>query len=147
MLRTQTATQKTCEYGIQKVALYKMMAATVIALNNCRQYADTEWEPRHMEKLEKLLDSLPHGSGIDGKWEVILDQSNSDKIVLRQSYHVMNENGFYTGWIDFTVIVKPDFISGFKLSIKGKFSDYRWQGESIKEYLYEILDFGLRELV
>jgi len=142
MSQTQAA-----EYGMQKVALYKMMAARITAIENCKRYGDTEWEPRHQEELKKLLDFLPHGSGIDEDWTISIDRSNSERIVLSNSFHVMNEVGFYDGWIDFTVTIRPDFISGFKMNIKGRFSDYRWQGESIKEYLYQVLDFGLRESV
>lgn len=48
-----------------------------------------------------VIPALPHGSGIDAKWEYkILKNGN---VELLCSYHGMDENGFYDGWQDFKV--------------------------------------------
>ncbi len=52
---------------------------------------------------ERLLQTLPHGSGIDGKWHV---STNNNYIVCTNFWHCMNEYGFYDGFIDFTVKFK-----------------------------------------
>jgi hypothetical protein len=49
---------------------------------------------------ETVLEMLPHGSGIDCKWEV---EEFKPSILCKNSYHVMDENGYYDGYIDFSV--------------------------------------------
>jgi len=147
MSQTQAAQNEIMERSERKMELYKELATKIDAIENCVKNGNQEWFRRHHEELKDLLNQLPHGSGIDGDWKIEYDKTKNDNIVLSNSYHVMNEVGFYDGWIDFTVIVKPDFISGFQLNIKGRFSDYRWQGESIRECLYQVLYDGLRESV
>ena len=50
---------------------------------------------------ERLLDILPHGSGIDCDWT--FDRCQNGTIRCRNSYHVMDEHGSYCGYYDFTV--------------------------------------------
>lgn len=49
---------------------------------------------------EYLLDVLPHGSGIDSDWHIIV---KDNKVIANNSYHAMDEYGMYTDWIDFKV--------------------------------------------
>lgn len=58
----------------------------------------------NVELEEQFVVLLPHGSGIDCKW--IIDYTKKG-VNLQNSYHVMNENGYYTGYIDFTVKLRP----------------------------------------
>ena len=63
-----------------------------------------------MEKIRSINDIndkenfiksiVPSGSGFDTIYNVY-EQKKNFKIV--SSYHVMNENGYYDGWIDFTI--------------------------------------------
>lgn len=71
-----------------------------------------------LEQIE--LDLLPSGSGIDSGTSLDLDKSTGEKLVFLSSFHTMNENGFYTGWADFTVIVEPSLIHGLLLKVKGR---------------------------
>jgi len=116
--------------------LYQEMAALIGARIACYKSDDKhEWYLKHTERLEKLLDFLPHGSGLDYTWHYDYNKSHSDKIVLTMSYHAMDENGFYSGIIDFTVKVTPSLQSGFNLLITGNFNEY----QDVKDYLYDIL--------
>ena len=47
-----------------------------------------------------------HGSGIDADWHFATPQKNG-KLALTNSWHYMNDGGYYDGWIDFTVKVAP----------------------------------------
>jgi len=90
----------------------------------------------HLNKLNELLDKLPTGSGIDAGSTIAFDECKWDKIVFNSSYHVMDENGFYDGWIDFQVIVRPSF-TGFDLKIKPLrrkkyFNDY------LHDYIFDV---------
>ena len=57
----------------------------------------------YFETVEKLLDLLPHGSGINRHWDIV--QSSSDKNVWYGSncYEAMDETGMYCHNYDFTV--------------------------------------------
>jgi hypothetical protein len=72
------------------------------------------------EKLNELIDLLPHGSGIDGTTKLDLEHSKLNKIIITSSYHHMDEYGGYDGWTDFEIILSPDW-GGFDIDIKGKF--------------------------
>jgi hypothetical protein len=62
------------------------------------------------EEVEWFIDQLPHGSGIDCKWEVH-STGNSQYVYLCNSFHVMSDVGFYIGYADFRIrIDKGDFI-------------------------------------
>lgn len=51
------------------------------------------------EELSKLL---PHGSGIDATWKI----EHLVNLTFRcdNSYHAMDQNGMYCGWVDFSVV-------------------------------------------
>jgi hypothetical protein len=114
--------------------LYQEFAGTIKALNNCEQSNNLEWYNKHSEKLDNMVDNhLPHGSGIDAKNEIDFDNCNNNKLVFKSSFHVMNDNGSYDGWIDFKIIVKPDLQFGFTLDVIGKFGKH----QDLKDYLSE----------
>jgi len=97
----------------------------------------------YYEKLvQKLLDKLPHGSGIDGKHWLVLEESNVNKIVIGGSYHKMNENGLYDGWISYRVIIVPSFINDYDIRIRGRFNGFK--NQQIKYQLYMTYDLFLR---
>jgi hypothetical protein len=53
----------------------------------------------------------------------------------------MNENGFYTGWDDFAVIVKPSLAFGADITVRGGGDG------ATREYLGETFHYALTELV
>ena len=52
------------------------------------------------KKLALLLCSNVHGSGIDCDWYIT---ENKTQIILSNSIHCMDENGYYEGYMDFSV--------------------------------------------
>jgi hypothetical protein len=54
------------------------------------------------EQFEAVMDELPHGSGIDGTWQIV--RHRGPIVVYGNGYHYMTEHGFYDGWIDFEVV-------------------------------------------
>jgi hypothetical protein len=120
-----------------KNKLYKELAATIQARENCKQSNNIEWFNKHTDKINSLItNQLPHGSGLDTEWAIDFDKSHGNKITLSTSYHAMDENGYYDGWIDFTVIVLPSLSFDFTIHIRGNFGKY----QDIKDYLYDILN-------
>lgn len=51
---------------------------------------------------EALMTVLPHGSGIDCDWTY---EVRNTSIRFKNSYHCMNELGFYDGYQDFSLII------------------------------------------
>ena len=50
---------------------------------------------------ERLIDALPHGSGIDCNWSA--ETQKNGNIVASNSYHLMDDGGMYDGWQNFSV--------------------------------------------
>ena len=118
-----------------KQKLYNRMAQIVDARFTCIKKNNTEWIEKHTEALEEMTKNyMPSGSGLDAKTEIDLIKSSGEKLAFTSSFHVMDENGFYDGWIEFKLYVTPSLIHGFILSIIGNFG----KRQDIKEYLYSL---------
>jgi hypothetical protein len=120
--------------------VYQELASLVIARQNCNKTGNLIWFERHTEKIKHIIKNyLPSGSGIDSGIEIDLDNSNDQKLIFYSSYHNMNDAGFYDGWSNFKLIVKPSLCFGFILKIVGNFGKY----QSTKDYLYDIFNNDL----
>jgi hypothetical protein len=76
-----------------------------------------------------LLDTLPHGSGIDCEWVVVIEKN---RIVCKNSIHALNENGFYMGFIPFTV--KLPIIDGIIQCHGFKLTAHGWKNYLTQRY-------------
>jgi hypothetical protein len=123
-----------------KRKLYQEIASRIVAIQNCIKTNNKEWELNHAEVLEKLIDELPHGSGINGKTEIDEERSNDKKIIIYSYYDFMNENGMYDGGTNFEIIVSPSF-DDINLKINGRFGKY----QDVKDYLYDVFYNALIE--
>ena len=119
--------------------LYKHFAGTLQAYQNCIKTGNKIWEEKHLEKLNKMIDCLPHGSGIDSDVELDFEKSNPNKLVFNFSFHFMDDYGMYDGWIDYKLTVTPNLYNDFDLYITGR------NKREIKDYFYEIFDYALRQ--
>ena len=79
----------------------------------------------------KIINILPHGSGIDYDWNI---EHKAGKVICKNAYHRINQAGFYDGVFPFSVTFSHDDFSvkfhgltsyGYKL--------VRWEG--IRDYL------------
>jgi hypothetical protein len=59
--------------------------------------------------------------------------------VFKTSFHHMNTHGYYDGWTDHIVTVRPDMMSGIRISITGK------DRNQIKDYIHEVFYNWLTE--
>jgi len=99
------------------------------------------WEDNHFDSIQNIIDEyLPSGSGIDSNTTLDFDASKKEKLVLNSSYHVMNDTGYYNGWIDYRVIITPSLQFGFDIKIVGNFGKYR---DDLYEYLIEVYSCAL----
>lgn len=94
-------------------------------------HGNTRWSIRWNDRLKRLVDALPSGSGWNHGTSIDHEHSTATKVVLYGSFHHMDENGTYDGWTDHSIIVTPSF-SWFDLRITGK------NRNDIKDYLRDL---------
>ena len=91
------------------------------------------------EKYEDVTDAAlayamaesPSGSGIDSGIKLV--SSSKQKMVFSVPFHHMDQNGYYDGWSEYTVVVKPELSeTGFDMLIKGRDRDLT------KSYLFDL---------
>lgn len=101
--------------------------------------------PVHQElsedRIERLMEDAPSGSGFDGGTKFDYEKSKENKLIFSTSYHHLSEHGYYTGWTDHKITVTPDFRSGFDLDVSGR------DKNSIKEYIADTFYTWLLEEV
>jgi len=120
------------------------MTTVIEEIANCVQAMKTctpEWYDKHMDRIEQLTNNyLPHGSGLDGTVEVVLEESKPDKIVIFAEYHHMDRYGYYDGWTEHKIIVRPTFGS-FDIRVTGR------NRNDIKSYLGDLFAECLSEYI
>lgn len=87
-----------------------------------------------------VKDYMPSGSGFDAGVSVCFDKTNDTRLVFLTSFHHMNENGFYDGWTQHEVIVRPAF-DGVDVRVGGV------NKNAIKDHIHESFSFYLTQLV
>ena len=117
--------------------VYKEIASIIIAIGNCAKSSNTESAKIWPEVLDYIIDNyMPHGSGIDNGIRINKEKSSANKIVLEFGFHFMDDNGYYDGWEDYTLYVRPSLAFGIELSLIGK------NRRDIKDYLYELFQYN-----
>ena len=84
--------------------------------------------------IDRLREILPHGSGIDCKWgfEVL----TNGKIKASNSFHCVNENGYYDGYADFTLTFDvTKSLRAFRLVFNGRVAQYKNRQYMLRDYL------------
>ena len=125
--------------------VYQELARSFIAMENCKKanFDNEFWYDKHGEKIEYIIKNyLPHGSGLDGKTEIIYEKCNEDGLVFISEYHCMDENGYYDGWVGFLVKVTADLSFWYKLQIVGNFGKY----SHVKDYLHDLYYYHLSQI-
>ena len=85
---------------------------------------------------EELRGTLPHGSGIDCDWEI---DDKGDKLIASNSYHCMDDVGFYDGWADFTLHIPKSKPLDFKLHFNGQVAQYLNRKYMLRDYLEDTI--------
>ena len=103
--------------------IYQEIASAVEAIRNCQKSGNVEWEQRHAEKIESLIkDYFPSGSGFNAGTQFDIAEhvdGASDRLVFTTAFHHMNDAGYYDGWTEHKVILRPTFL-GFDMKITGR---------------------------
>lgn len=123
--------------GIRPRPVYVLLAIAADSLSyliaSGRKEVDSPWIDRWDTRIEHLVKNhLPAGSGFDCGTQFLTEESGRDKLRFKTSFHHVSEHGYYCGWSEHTVTVKPDFCVGFTVTVSGK--DTR----DIKDYIAEV---------
>ena len=86
----------------------------------------------NLENKQEILETIPHGSGIDCEWNV---EYKRGKVYLENSYHCMTEHGFYDGFADFTLVIDIGQPHDFRLMFNGRFPQYLNHKYQLRDYL------------
>lgn len=120
----------------------KSLAAWIAEVSDWAERAENnlnaQWGDIARDRLDQLVNLLPSGSGIDSGTKLI--SASASRIVLECSFHHMNEDGYYDGWTQHRITVRPTF-DGMELSISGR------NRNDIKEYLHEVYALALSEKI
>lgn len=138
----ETTTQETApiRYG-RPETIAATIAALIGALAHCERLDRRDWAARHRASLQWIGDNLlPSGSGIDRGTTINVERSTGDRLVLDVPFHHMDGSGFYCGWTDYQIIVRPDW-SGIRVDVKGR------DRNGIKDYLAETYEDQLTRTI
>jgi hypothetical protein len=116
---------------------YQALSQFISARNNCSESANTIWLEHWEERIKYFIEKLPSGSGIDSHWNLLYN--NPEKIVLANSYHCMDDVGYYDGWIDFKVRITPSLLFDMRLEVIGNFSQRHNKYRNVKNYIEQAL--------
>ena len=130
--------------------LLESLARTVQAYHNCVKSDNTEWQEKHLERIEYLTGLLPHGSGIDGNTSINLDKSDgSKKLVISSEYHYMDGNGFYAGWVyfEFTILASLSGYPNYDFTITQNDTDQdtEYLNDLLGDYICDTFGYALVE--
>ena len=127
-----------------KTTVYRELAQRIQARMNCEKMNNTEWYDTHGRVIQHLVDRyLPKGSGFDSVCTI--DDTRYDRLIIFSSFHLMDGNGYYDGWIDFIATVKPSLTLGIDITIKGPFSKLKAIYRGIPDYIFDCMYHALTE--
>ena len=67
-----------------------------------------------------------------------IEKTTEQKLVFDTAFHHMNDHGYYVGWTEHRVTVRPSFY-GLDIKVSG------WNRNDIKDYIAECFDHVLSE--
>lgn len=97
-----------------------------------------------------LVANLPHGSGIDGVWNYERRTARRGQVSYRvsNSFHLMNDVGFYIGWVEFSFSVYSHFKHIYlgAIEFEAPFVAEIWEyTQNPQDYLDESIYFALEQ--
>lgn len=96
-----------------------------------------------------ILDALPHGSGINSDWHIVIAPMEHGKgysVTCKNSYHAMNSAGFYDGWVDFSFSLSLSFDLNNVLSLDlGKDGEIAYSDLTFSPSIAELVEQNEQE--
>lgn len=94
---------------------------------------------------DKILNALPHGSGIDWDWRIIYNK-RTGKFTATNYYHAMNEWGGYCHVYPIKLKLYVNHLGEVKIASLNHPHEYSCCGYQLFDYIYETIDYSLSEL-
>lgn len=118
--------------------LYKELSSFVDARLTSIKRNNSVWVKAHTAYIRGLVkEYMPSGSGFDNGTHIDLDASKPERLKFFTSFHHMTEHGFYDGWTEHIVVVRPSLQFDFILRVSGQNRD------GVKDGIYEIFNQSL----
>lgn len=118
--------------------VYQAIARALQARETCIQDGKEAIAEMWEEKLKKLEEYLPSGSGFNSG-ESIDEASKPKKIIINGKFHVMDENGMYDGFASYQIIITPSLVYELELKLVGSNSwPKRMSYAGLKDYILEV---------
>jgi len=105
--------------------------------------SEIDWE-QFSERERATIENLPHGSGIDCDW--FCEKNGAGKVVCYNSYHCMDEFGYYDGYADFSVRWVAGKEKDFRLMFHGVNGQYLDRKYQLREYLEDTFYYNLESV-
>ncbi len=123
----------------------QILARSLFSIENEAKRTDTSHR-KFSEAREDLIDNiarnyLPSGSGFDNGSRVNMEKSTPNRIIIDTAFHHMNENGYYDGWTEHSVIVAPSLVWGYEIRVTGR------NRNEIKDYIAETFQHALSRVL
>lgn len=116
--------------------VYQKLSAYIRAYKTNQETNNEKWMNYFEEKIKEIAEKyLPNGSGIDNGNYINIEESDENKIVIESSYHKMT-NGFYDGWIEYSVVVTPDLLNEIVFEFIEHNGNELEKDYGLKDYLY-----------
>ena len=121
--------------------LYQKLSQVLAAYHNSIAANNTEWIANHSETIDRLCQTLmPSGSGFDAGTTLDVNRSSAEKLIFDSAYHHLDANGYYDGWSDLTITVKPSLQFEFNIKIAGLRRKNRHDMDDMMDTFYEALN-------
>ena len=117
--------------------LHNLIGIACEARKNCQISGNAEWLSKWDDKLDGYDNLLPSGSGFDSGSKIDRDNSSGGKIAIKTSFHHMDTDGYYDGWTEHTITIRPSFSLGLTIVMSGK------DRNEIKNYIAEVFECSL----
>ena len=119
--------------------VYEALASAVLSSCTPNELHRENWEDK-AERLTKEL--MPSGSGVDSGTKLLWEKMHSKgkwngKLVFKADFHHMDENGYYDGWTEHVVTVKPHLVFDLTVTISG--SDRNMIKDFLRDLFYCVL--------
>ena len=137
-------------YGTQTQPLYQAIATEIQRYHSIEDAATrfgwtvedkSSMSAQISDSLDSLQSLLASGSGFNCGSKIDLDKSKPERLQINTEFHHMNDGGYYDGWTDHAVTVRPSLAAGFDMSIGGR------NLNDIKEYIASVFDYDLNRQV
>jgi hypothetical protein len=125
--------------------VYQAIAQKLEAATRCRDSGNNNEGVHECDLMKLAEDYLPCGSGFDGGTQIDFEESTTNLVVLRVSFHRMSEHGYYDGWLDYTAIIKPSLAHGFDVGLTASNGLAVDDEYGLEEYIGDTLHYALEQ--